>query len=132
MRQRWRRLALAAALALAPLVSAAAAQAVPAPRRIGVWLTNSPSPLYYERGRLEQAVAELAASGFNTLYPNVWSRGTTFHRSRWAPIEPALERSGARHDPICSLTEAAHRRGLKVIPWFEYGLMEPEIGRAHV
>ncbi|NDF61869.1 MAG: hypothetical protein EB136_02765 [Synechococcaceae bacterium WBB_3_034] len=125
MRQRWRGLALAAALALAPLTGTQGSRAEPAPRRVGVWLTNSPSPLYYSRERLEQAVAELAATGFNTLYPNVWSRGTTFHRSRWAPIEPALERSGARHDPICSLTEAAHRRGLKVIPWFEYGLMEP-------
>ncbi len=57
---------------------------------MGVWLTNSPSPLYYEASRLEQAVAELADAGFNTLYPNVWSRGTTFHRSRWAPMEPAL------------------------------------------
>ena len=128
-RGRWRGLALAAGLALAPLLSTTAvttaAVAVPAPRRVGVWLTNSPSPLYYESSRLEQAVAELAASGFNTLYPNVWSRGTTFHRSRWATMEPALRQSGAQHDPICTLTQAAHRRGLQVIPWFEYGLMEP-------
>jgi uncharacterized lipoprotein YddW (UPF0748 family) len=94
-------------------------------RRVGVWLTNSPSPLYYQPQRIERAVGELAEAGFNTLYPNVWSRGTTFHRSRWAPIEPALMQSGARHDPICLMTSAAHRRGLRVIPWFEYGLMEP-------
>jgi uncharacterized lipoprotein YddW (UPF0748 family) len=94
-----------------------------------VWLTNSPSPLYYSRQRLEQAVDELAAAGFNTLYPNVWSRGTTFHRSRLAPMEPALEQAIARGegplDPICQLGAAAHRRGLRIIPWFEYGLMEP-------
>ena len=58
--------------------------------RVGVWLTNSPSPLYYDEGRLRQAVGELADAGFNTLYPNVWSRGATFHKSRWAPMEPAL------------------------------------------
>jgi len=90
-----------------------------------VWLTNSPSPLYYETRRIDQAVAELAATGFNTLYPNVWSRGATFHRSRWAPLEPALAEAGVSHDPICRMTEQAHRRGLQVIPWFEYGLMEP-------
>jgi len=118
-RVRWHGLALAASLLLGAGGSWAA------PRRVGVWLTNSPSPLYYDPRRLEQAVAELAATGFNTLYPNVWSRGTTFHQSRWAPIEPALQQSGSRHDPICTLTQAAHRRGLKVIPWFEYGLMEP-------
>ncbi len=94
-------------------------------RRLGVWLTNSPSPLYYEARRIDQAVAELAQAGFNTLYPNVWSRGTTFHRSRFAPMEPALASSNPSLDPICRLTAAAHRRGLQVIPWFEYGLMEP-------
>jgi uncharacterized lipoprotein YddW (UPF0748 family) len=95
------------------------------PPRIGVWLTNSPSPLYYDASRIERAVAELAEAGFNTLYPNVWSRGTTFHRSRYAPMEPALERSNPGLDPICRFTAAAHRRGMEVVPWFEYGLMEP-------
>ena len=94
-------------------------------RRIGVWLTNSPSPLYYEPSRIDRAVSELANAGFNTLYPNVWSRGTTFHRSRHAPLEPALEKASPNLDPICRFTRAAHRRGLQVIPWFEYGLMEP-------
>ena len=94
-------------------------------RRIGVWLTNSPSPLYYDASRIETAVAQLDAAGFNTLYPNVWSRGATFHRSRWAPMEPALAKANPGLDPICRFTKAAHRRGMQVIPWFEYGLMEP-------
>ena len=94
-------------------------------RRIGVWLTNSPSPLYYDPARIDRAVSELADAGFNTLYPNVWSRGATFHRSRHAPLEPALEKANPNLDPICRFTKAAHRRGLQVIPWFEYGLMEP-------
>ena len=108
-----------------------AARATP---RVGVWLTNSPSPLYYDAGRLDRAVDELAEAGFNTLYPNVWSRGTTFHASRWAPLEPALRQANGGLDPICRLTQAAHRRGLQVIPWFEYGLMEPadaEVVRQH-
>jgi len=97
----------------------------PISRRVGVWLTNSPSPLYYETGRIEAAVQQLADAGFNTLYPNVWSRGATFHRSRWAPIEPALAQSAPGLDPICQFTLSAQRRGMQVIPWFEYGLMEP-------
>jgi len=118
-----RGLALLAGLCLAGLMPLAPVWS--APRRIGVWLTNSPSPLYYKPQRLESAVRELSEAGFNTLYPNVWSRGTTFHRSSWAPMEPALVQSGASHDPICLMTSAAHRRGMRVIPWFEYGLMEP-------
>ena len=119
-------------LCLSSLLSPALAWAAPPPqpppaptRRVGVWLTNSPSPLYYEASRIERAVTELAQAGFNTLYPNVWSRGSTFHRSRWAPMEPALAQANPNLDPICRMTQAAHRRGLKVIPWFEYGLMEP-------
>ncbi len=99
--------------------------ALAASQSVGVWLTNSPSPLYYDGSRIDRAVNELAAAGFTTLYPNVWSRGATFHRSRWAPMEPTLKQSAPNLDPICRLTRAAHRKGLKVIPWFEYGLMEP-------
>ncbi|MEB3166136.1 MAG: family 10 glycosylhydrolase [Cyanobacteriota bacterium] len=94
-------------------------------RRVGVWLTNSPSPLYYDPTRIETAVQQLSDTGFNTLYPNVWSRGATFHRSRHAPMEPALARQAPNLDPICRITRAAQRRGMQVIPWFEYGLMEP-------
>ncbi len=103
-------------------------------QRVGVWLTNSPSPLYYDRNRIEQAVKELAAARFNTLYPNVWSRGTTFHRSRFAPTEPALLKAAPGLDPICQITRSAQRRGMQVIPWFEYGMMEPadaEVVRRH-
>ena len=94
-------------------------------RRVGVWLTNSPSPLYYDPRRIEKAVEQLDAAGFNTLYPNVWSRGATFHRSRWAPMEPKLAAHSPDLDPICRFTASAHKRGMQVIPWFEYGLMEP-------
>ncbi len=110
--------------ALAPLPLLAQSQPAPS-RRIGVWLTNSPSPLYYDPARIDRAVRELADAGFNTLYPNVWSRGATFHSSRHAPMEPALAKANPNLDPICRFTQAAHRRGLQVIPWFEYGLMEP-------
>ena len=119
----------ASTLGMASLLGCAAAWGQS--RRVGVWLTNSPSPLYYDNARIDQAVGELAEAGFNTLYPNVWSRGATFHRSAFAPIEPALAQSQANSgggkalDPICRMTAAAHRRGMQVIPWFEYGLMEP-------
>jgi len=92
---------------------------------LGVWLTNSPSRLYYDRAHLVRAVEEMKQAGFTTLYPNVWSRGTTFHRSRFAPVEPALAAAGLDLDPICTLSKEAHARDMQLIPWFEYGLMEP-------
>ncbi len=95
------------------------------PPVVGVWLTNSPSPLYYKQDQIRTAVNDLHAAGFNVIYPNVWSRGTTFHQSRFAPLEPTLAKAGVELDPICSLSREAHSRGIKVVPWFEYGLMEP-------
>ncbi len=92
---------------------------------LGVWLTNSPSPLYYDQRNIKQAVDELEQAGFSVLYPNVWSRGTTFHTSDFAPLEPSLKNAGVTVDPICTLSKEAHKRGMKVVPWFEYGLMEP-------
>ena len=92
---------------------------------LGVWLTNSPSPLYYDQRNIKQAVDELEQAGFSVLYPNVWSRGTTFHTSEFAPLEPSLKTAGVSVDPICTLSKEAHKRGMKVVPWFEYGLMEP-------
>ncbi|QEY31126.1 hypothetical protein EVJ50_01520 [Synechococcus sp. RSCCF101] len=129
LRARGLRLLAALAVAAGATLPAGGAQALPAggrpPVRVGVWLTNSPSPLYYDRAVMERAVNELADAGFNTLYPNVWSRGTTFHRSRYAPIEPPLAKAGVDLDPICTMSRIGRRRGMKVIPWFEYGLMEP-------
>ena len=94
-------------------------------RTVGVWLTNSPSRLYYDHAVMTRALNELQSAGFTSIYPNVWSRGTTFHRSRFAPVEPALREAGIELDPICTLAIKARQRGMKIIPWFEYGLMEP-------
>ena len=66
---------------------------------IGVWLTNSPSKLYYDRKRISAAMQQLQDAGFNRVVPNVWSRGTTFHRSRFAPVEPLLQKAGVGLDP---------------------------------
>jgi uncharacterized lipoprotein YddW (UPF0748 family) len=97
----------------------------PPARTLGVWITNSPSPVYYSRERIKEAVDQLKEAGFNAIYPNVWSRGTTFHKSQFAPVEPALAEAGVDIDPICTFSLEARKQGMKVIPWFEYGLMEP-------
>ena len=127
--QQVRRNTAGAMAALLSLCAAAPASAqlpsVQPKRTLGVWLTNSPSRLYYDRQQLIRAMDELKAAGFNAIYPNVWSRGTTFHRSRFAPVETALKKAGLQLDPICTLNQQARQRGMKVIPWFEYGLMEP-------
>ena len=36
---------------------------------------------------------QLQEAGFNRVLPNVWSRGTTFHQSAYAPVESALQKA---------------------------------------
>ena len=88
---------------------------------MGVWLTNSPSRLYYSHERITAALDQLQQAGFNRVVPNVWSRGTTFHRSRFAPDGTGAVKVGVAVDPICTLAAEGRRRGIKVMPWFEYG-----------
>ena len=116
---------IALTLTLTTSVAQAGIPSVQPRQTQGVWLTNSPSRLYYNRSTLEQAMDELQQTGFTAIYPNVWSRGTTFHQSRFAPVEPALLKAGINLDPICAISKEGRQRGMKVIPWFEYGLMEP-------
>ena len=59
----------------------------------------------------QKTVEELDQAGFTAIYPNVWSRGTTFHRSRFAPVEPSLAKAGIDLDPICTFNTEARKRG---------------------
>ena len=65
---------------------------------------------------MRSAMDELRSAGFNRVMPNVWSRGTTFHRSAYAPVEPALVAAGTERDPICTLVKEGQKRGIKVMP----------------
>lgn len=107
----------------------------------GVWLTNLGAALMYYTTRLDEVVGNLAQHQINTLYPAVWNRGYTLH-----PSQVARGAGGRRRDWLTDLplvpsdnvlTELAyqsHRQGLRLIPWFEYGLMIPAhtaIAQAH-
>lgn len=107
----------------------------------GVWMTNLGAALMYYTTRMDEAVARIAEHRLNTIYPAVWNRGYTLH-----PSEIALQAGGRMRDPLTSLpllpfqdslsglVRQAHRQHLRLIPWFEYGLMLPAkspIARKH-
>ncbi|MDZ7269473.1 MAG: family 10 glycosylhydrolase [candidate division KSB1 bacterium] len=89
----------------------------------GVWLTNVDSEVLDSRARIEAAMHFLAEHHFNVVYPVVWNKAMTTYRSAvmdslfGLAIDP---RYGDR-DPLQELSAAAHRHGLAVIPWFEFG-----------
>ncbi|MEL6136040.1 MAG: family 10 glycosylhydrolase [Cyanobacteria bacterium J06628_6] len=120
----------------APVVTPVATQQIR-----GVWMTNLGAALMYYTTRMDEVAANLAQHGFNTLYPCVWNRGYTLHPSQ---VMQAAE--GARQEPITNLplypfddplqglVWQAHRQHLRILPWFEYGLMIPTsspIAQAH-
>lgn len=94
-----------------------------------VWLTNVDSQVMDSRHNLAEGLHRLSELGFNTIYPVVWQRGYTLYPSEVAkqltgaavlPHSPFAER-----DVLAEIIELAQPLQLRVIPWFEYGLMVP-------
>lgn len=104
----------------------------------GVWLTNVDSDVLFSSANTKQAVDRLAEMNFNTLYPTVWQGGYTLY-----PSKVAEKTFGVKIDPTPGLQQRdmleeiikeGHAKGLKVIPWFEFGFMAPansELARQH-
>ena len=91
----------------------------------GVWITNVDSQILFEKENIAAGMDYLAERGFNVIYPVVWNKGYTLH-----PSDVAEEAFGIRQDPIfaaenrdplAEIIVEAHRVGIEVIPWFEYG-----------
>ncbi len=127
---------LVVALWQAPVVDRLAA---PVTELRGIWLTNRGASLMFYGTRLDEVVANLARHRLNTLYPAVWNRGKSLH-----PSTVLRKASGDRTwrlpldsfapDVLAGVVEQAQRQHLRVLPWFEYGLMVPPgsaIARAH-
>ncbi|MBM4060741.1 MAG: hypothetical protein FJ265_06565 [Planctomycetes bacterium] len=110
---------LATVLAVATL-----AQQVPqAPEVRGVWIPNSHSTFFDSRENVRDQMALLAEAGINVVFPVAWSKGYTLFDS--AVAEKVVgQRTDPRYgdrDPLAEVLFAAHRHGIEVIPWFEYG-----------
>lgn len=103
------------------LISDAAAQ--PLQELRGVWLTNVDSYVLYTPKAIADAMDYLAGMGINVVFPVVWNKGYTLYPSKImdslfkAPILPGF----ANPDPLKNVIIEAHRNGIEVIPWWEFG-----------
>jgi uncharacterized lipoprotein YddW (UPF0748 family) len=94
-----------------------------------VWLTYTDSQLLHSRQNIAEGLQRLAGLGFNTIYPTVWTRGYTLYpsdiadRFTGAAVLPASPFVG--RDVLSEIIELAAPLQMRVIPWFEYGLMVP-------
>lgn len=91
----------------------------------GVWLTNVDSAVLLSRERIAQSMEYLASNGFNVVFPVVWNKGFTQYKS-----DVMADKFGENYriqsifrgrDPLAQIVVEAHRVGLEVIPWFEFG-----------
>lgn len=88
-----------------------------------VWLTNVDSPVLFTDKNITDAMNYLAERGFNVIFPVVWNKGYTLYPSQVmqerfnTPIWPTF----AGRDPLKKIILEAHRVGIEVIPWFEFG-----------
>ncbi|MDV3001913.1 MAG: hypothetical protein N5P05_003519 [Chroococcopsis gigantea SAG 12.99] len=97
----------------------------------GVWITNVNSGVLYLPGGIDRSLRQLSQLQFNTVYPVVWNRGFTFYPSDLARQEigksqqPLLSWAHIGGDALQKITRRAHQHKMRVIPWFEYGLIVP-------
>ncbi len=106
----------------------------------GVWITNVASSVLFAPWGIARAVDQLADMRFNTVYPVVWNRGQTLYHSAsiskitQRKISPLIGLMHPKEDPLAEMVRRGHQKGLRVIPWFEYGFMVPlqsRLAKAH-
>jgi uncharacterized lipoprotein YddW (UPF0748 family) len=88
-----------------------------------VWITNVDSDVLMTDTKIAEAMDYLESIGINVVFPVVWNKGYTIYPSDvmnaefGIPIWPGV----AGRDPLKRLVIEAHRNGIEVIPWFEFG-----------
>jgi uncharacterized lipoprotein YddW (UPF0748 family) len=127
-----RRLAIAliSCFSIVFLWPAALVPAIASESLSGTWMTHFSASALYHSTRLDNAIADLAKRNINTLYPAVWDHGHTLYSSSTITKAGGSKRNPWLHTPLSgdilmAMVNEAHRQHLRLIPWFEYGLMIP-------
>ncbi len=114
----------------------------------GVWLTNIDSKVLFSQAGVTDAIQQLSKLNFNTIYPTIWNWGYTLYPSKVAekeigravklvtPTDPSLDPElGVKgRDMLKEMVDQGHQKGMRVIPWFEFGFMAPadsELAKRH-
>lgn len=89
----------------------------------GVWIATTDSKVLSSKQRIAEAMDFLAQTGFNVVFPVVWNNATTIYPSQVMRENFGVEINSrfVGRDPLAEVIAEAHRVGLAVIPWFEYG-----------
>lgn len=95
----------------------------------GVWLTNIDSNVLFTTENTKNAIANLHELNFNSVYPTVWNWGYTLYPSdvneKFTGIKIDPEEGFKNRDVLQEIITEAHKNNMAVIPWFEFGFMQP-------
>ncbi len=113
----------AAALAFGFLASLATSLSAQSELR-AVWVARDGLT---SRAKIQSTLDQLVAANCNCVCVNVWSRGYTIHPSSVLAAACGVAQdpdpSYVGRDPLAEFVFEAHRRGIEVEAWFEYGFM---------
>ena len=107
----------------AVLLWCAVASGQPLEELRAVKLTNVDSRVLFSGENIAEAMDYLSSIGVNAVFPVVWNGGWTLYQSPMmkelfgTPIHPRF----AGWDPLERVVLEAHRVGIEVYPWVEYG-----------
>lgn len=89
----------------------------------GTWVTNVGSPVLYSKSGIEECVATCKKYHINNIFVCVWNKGRTLYPSKVMKNLVGIEEMEdfAGRDPLKEMIEVAHKEGIKVHAWFEYG-----------
>jgi uncharacterized lipoprotein YddW (UPF0748 family) len=89
----------------------------------GTWITNVASDVLLSKENIQKAVANCKKNGLNNIFVVVWNGGVTMHPSKVVEKYIGIKQSRVykKFDPIKCIVKEAHKAGLKVHAWFEFG-----------
>lgn len=89
----------------------------------GVWLTNVDSRVLNSKESIEEAVNLCDEIGLNSIFVVTWNKGMTTYPSKIMKNLTGVEidTQFIGRDPLRELIDAAHKKNIKVIAWFEFG-----------
>ena len=89
----------------------------------GVWVTNVGSPVMYTRDAIHECVSTCKKYHIGNIFMCVWNKGQTLYPSDLMEKETGVRqfKDFIGRDPLKEMIEEAHKEGIKVHAWFEYG-----------
>lgn len=89
----------------------------------GTWVTNVASEALNSRENIIKTVRQSKAAGLNHLFVVVWNKGLTIYPSKVLKKYIGVKQDDhyPGRDPLQEMIEEAHKEGIKVHAWFEFG-----------